>query len=196
MIAPGEFRVGHRIIKRVPRALCCITNQNPLRKAAAVVSDHHIFDKIIIACILANCLTMASRDFIDSEDKTTRNQILNYFDLFFSVVFILEALIKILANGFVLGKKTYLRDPWNVIDFIIVIAAIFDFITSLMNMESNALNALKSIRVLRVLRPLKALKTLTSLRKQVSALLNSLKRLANVLVFLLAMFILCGVMGL
>ena len=185
-----------KIIKRVPKALICFTNRNPVRKAAAIISENHIFDKVIIICIIANCITMASRDYVDSDDLTERNQILNYFDIGFSIVFIIEATLKILTNGFVIGKKTYMRDPWNVIDFMIVIAAIFDFIMTMTNSESEALSALKSIRVLRVLRPLKAVKTLTSLRKQVTALLNSLKRLANVLIFLLAMFVLCGVMGL
>ena len=96
-----------------------------------------------------------------------------------------------------LGKKTYLRNPWNVLDFVIVLAAIVDFVASHTDgLNADSLSALKTIRVLRVLRPLKAVKTLPSLRKQVSALLKSLKRLFNVMVFLLSMFILGGVMGL
>lgn len=70
---------------------------------------------------------MASRDYVDKDDVTERNKILNIFDLAFSVVFIIEAVLKILTSGFVFGKKTYLRNPWNVIDFLIVIAAIIDF---------------------------------------------------------------------
>ena len=133
---------------------------------------------------------------MDKDDETQQNKILNKIDIVFSSIFIIEAILKIITNGFVFGKRTYLRDPWNVIDFLIVIAAIFDMCMSAFNVDSEALSALKSIRVLRVLRPLKAVKTLPSLRKQVSALLLSLKELANVMVFLLAMFILGGVMGL
>ena len=57
-----------KIIKRVPRSLYCFTNRNPVRKTAAIISENHIFDKIIIICIIANCVTMASRDYVDSED--------------------------------------------------------------------------------------------------------------------------------
>lgn len=34
----------------------------------------------------------------------------------------IEAILKITAMGFVLHKNAYLRDPWNVIDFIIVVS--------------------------------------------------------------------------
>ena len=108
---------------------------------------------------------MAMRDYTDREDETMRNRVLNQIDYIFSAVFIFEAMLKIITNGFVLGKKTYLRDPWNVIDFLIVLAAFIDFLLVILNVETESLSALKSIRVLRVLRPLKAIKTLSSLRK-------------------------------
>lgn len=102
---------------------------------------------------------MASRDAIDKQDSGERNQILNKIDLGFSVVFMLEAILKIISSGFIIGKKTYLKDPWNVIDFVIVVAATLDICFLLVQAENDdTLSALKSIRVLRVLRPLKAAK--------------------------------------
>ena len=47
-----------------------------------------------------------------------------------------------------------------------------------------------------MLRPLKGLKTIPSLRKQVSALLRSLEGLTNVMIFLLAIFLVFGIIGL
>ena len=57
---------------------------------------------------------------MDKDDKTLRNINLNYVDNAFSVVFIIEATLKIITSGFVFGKDTYLRDSWNLMDFIIV----------------------------------------------------------------------------
>ena len=37
------------------------------------------------------------------------------------VIFAVEALIKIIAYGFVLHSGAYLRNAWNVLDFVIVI---------------------------------------------------------------------------
>jgi voltage-gated sodium channel type XI alpha len=39
----------------------------------------------------------------------------------FALIFIIEAILKIIAKGFILNKQSYLRDPWNVVDFIIAI---------------------------------------------------------------------------
>ena len=122
---------------------------------------------------------------------------LNTINFAFSGVFILEAMLKILTSGFIFDKKAYLRDYWNMIDFLIVVAAIIDIIVAASSaQESDSLQALRSLRVLRVLRPLKAVKSLPSLRKQVAALLKSLQQLANVMAFLLVMFFLFGIMGL
>ena len=42
-----------------------------------------------------------------------------------TVAFTFEALVKIIAVGFLFtGKPSYIRDPWNILDFIIVIAAL------------------------------------------------------------------------
>lgn len=39
-----------------------------------------------------------------------------------TIIFIIEFLVKILAMGFVFGKNSYLKDLWNILDFIIVIS--------------------------------------------------------------------------
>ena len=43
-------------------------------------------------------------------------------NLFLSL-YTLEMLLKIIGLGFVLNKGSYLRDPWNILDFIIVTLA-------------------------------------------------------------------------
>lgn len=73
-------------------------------------------------------ITMASRDYLDIHDESERNQILERIDLGFSCVFVIEAALKIITSGFVLGKFTYLRDPWNVIDFAIVLSALIELL--------------------------------------------------------------------
>ena len=45
------------------------------------------------------------------------------------VYFVFEMLVKIMAMGFV-GKKTYLSQSWNILDFFIVIAGLRPFLMS------------------------------------------------------------------
>lgn len=93
----------------------------------------------------------------------------------FSFIFLLECIFKIIAQGFVIGKKTYLRSAWNALDFIIVIGGVIEFIMHVSTNGDNEIVQLKSLRMLRVLRPLKGLKTIPTLRKQVTALLESVQ---------------------
>ena len=42
-------------------------------------------------------------------------------------IFVVEAIIKIIAAGFLFNYKgSYLRNMWNIVDFIVVVSAVFD----------------------------------------------------------------------
>jgi len=47
---------------------------------------------------------------------------LNFISDGFTVIFLVESWLKIAAMGFINHKFAYLRDSWNVIDFIIVLS--------------------------------------------------------------------------
>ena len=72
-------------------------------------------------CILFNSIILGLYDYSDREGISLFNITLNSFSLTFTVIFFLEAALKIFAMGFILHKYSYLRDGWNVIDFLIVI---------------------------------------------------------------------------
>jgi len=44
-----------------------------------------------------------------------------------TVIFLIEAFFKIVAMGFGFQRYTYIRDPWNILDFLICISGISDF---------------------------------------------------------------------
>ena len=45
-----------------------------------------------------------------------------------SAFFIGEAVLKIISLGFVLGESAYLKDSWNILDFIIVLSSILNWL--------------------------------------------------------------------
>jgi hypothetical protein len=61
-------------------------------------------------------------DYSDRNSKGQNNKLIDIFSMCFSIVYTIEALLRIIALGFVVHKKSYLRDPWNLIDFIVVIS--------------------------------------------------------------------------
>ncbi len=70
-----------------------------------------------------------------------------------SAVFILESALKILVLGFCCGKTTYLKDSWNILDFVIVMFSIINWV--LASFASLNVSFLRGFRALRALRPLR-----------------------------------------
>ncbi|CAM9437003.1 unnamed protein product, partial [Chrysoparadoxa australica] len=99
-------------------------------------------------------------------------------------VFFSEAVIKIVALGF----TAYIKDGWNRLDFLVVtigVLEIFPFMPQL-----------SMLRTFRILRPLRSLSKFPGLRRVISAMLNSLPGLLDVvllLCFMLAVFSILGI---
>uniref|UniRef100_A0A663DYU9 Sodium channel protein n=1 Tax=Aquila chrysaetos chrysaetos TaxID=223781 RepID=A0A663DYU9_AQUCH len=112
---------------------------------------------------------------------------IKYVEFTFTGIYTFESLIKILARGFCLNEFTLLRDPWNWLDFSVIVMAYV-----------GAFSNLGSVSVLRTFRVLRALKTISlvpGLKIIVGALIQSVKKLANVMiltVFCLSVFALIG----
>ncbi len=45
-----------------------------------------------------------------------------------SAFFIGEAVLKIVSLGFAIGENAYLKDSWNILDFIIVLSSILNWV--------------------------------------------------------------------
>jgi len=72
--------------------------------------------------IFANCITLAL-DAPSLDQQSDMVVILGYIDLFFNAVFIIEAALKVIANGFIFGEHAYLNDSWNKLDFLIILVS-------------------------------------------------------------------------
>jgi hypothetical protein len=169
-VNPGEFIINRRLVRLTESSLICgLKNKNKCRQAMVKLSYRSYFDRFIIACILCNAVLMAIYNY-DSEARCVAeskshlcsfdhhsfyNKVLNIIGNAFGVIFVCEAIVKIIAMGFVMNKGTYLRSAWNALDFVIVLGSIIELLTVLSNITTINL---KIIRTLRLLRPLKAFK--------------------------------------
>jgi Ion transport protein len=82
----------------------------------------------------------------------------------------------------------HLQDPWNVLDFFVVLTSL---LTSLPNMPK-----MNSVRVFRVLRPLKSISALPGLQKLVVSMLKALPQLVSVVILLSQVMLIFGILGL
>ncbi|XP_062422308.1 voltage-dependent T-type calcium channel subunit alpha-1I-like isoform X3 [Pungitius pungitius] len=147
------------------------------------------FERISIMVILLNCVTLGMYQPCENIDCTSdRCQILQAFDAFIYIFFALEMVIKMVALG-IFGRRCYLGDTWNRLDFFIVMSGMVEYSLDLQNINLSA------IRTVRVLRPLKAINRVPSMRILVNLLLDTLPMLGNVLLLCFFVFFIFGIIG-
>lgn len=108
---------------------------------------NNFFEYFINIVIIISSIELALENPLNDPNGQMQT-VLFYIDLATTIVFSVEAILKIIVFGFTLnGKTSYLRNPWNMLDFIIVLLSII----SLTPLPSS----LKIFKVLRVIRPLR-----------------------------------------
>ena len=96
--------------------------------------------------------------------------------------------LKISGLGFVWNSGSYLRDSWNILDFIIVMSGYLEY----MNLGGMKLSVLRSFRVLR---PLRTISGIEGLRIIVSALMSAIPLLRDAILILVFFFIIFAIAG-
>ncbi|KAM9314885.1 voltage-dependent T-type calcium channel subunit alpha-1I [Pholidichthys leucotaenia] len=147
------------------------------------------FERVSMMVILLNCVTLGMYQPCENIDcSSDRCQILQAFDAFIYIFFALEMVVKMVALG-IFGRRCYLGDTWNRLDFFIVMAGMVEYSLDLQNINFTA------IRTVRVLRPLKAINRVPSMRILVNLLLDTLPMLGNVLLLCFFVFFIFGIIG-
>jgi hypothetical protein len=108
----------------------------------------------IVAMVVLACITtpLYQKEYFDEHSFS----ILNWFvwtDTAFAVVFTIEALIKIIADGFFWTPNAYFRSTWGIIDVVVLITLWINVVTLFTNAGavSRAVGAFKALRALRLL---------------------------------------------
>ncbi|XP_072531284.1 sodium channel protein type 4 subunit alpha B [Salminus brasiliensis] len=149
-----------------------------VRRGAIRVLIHSLFSMFIMVTILSNCVFMT----MSNPPAWSKNM-----EYVFTGIYTFEALVKVLSRGFCVGDFTFLRDPWNWLDFMVISMA---YITEFVDLGN-----VSALRTFRVLRALKTITVIPGLKTIVGALIQSVKKLGDVMiltVFCLSVFALIG----
>jgi Ion transport protein len=95
--------------------------------------------------------------------------------------------VKIIAAGFIMHKRSYLRNPWNVFDFMVVCISLLSLVPEVPN--------LKSLRTMRVLRPLRSINAVPTMKRLVATLLVSIPRMGYLIGFLGFVILVFSILG-
>ncbi|XP_039225747.1 sodium channel protein type 8 subunit alpha isoform X1 [Crotalus tigris] len=159
-------------------ALYILSPTNLLRRIAIKILIHSVFSMIIMCTILTNCVFMTF-----SNPPEWSKQV----EYTFTGIYTFESLVKIIARGFCIDSFTFLRDAWNWLDFSVIMMA---YVTEFVDLGN-----VSALRTFRVLRALKTISVIPGLKTIVGALVQSVKKLSDVMiltVFCLSVFALIG----
>ena len=180
----GEGEEGEEKPDPSLKSLFVLANENPVRAVCTNISEDKRFENFIIFLILFSSCTLAIDNPLDQPSS-----ILQALDVIMTIIFGLEMVIKVISLGFILHKGSYLRNGWNVLDFVIVVISFM----ALAGVGPG--KALRALRTVRVLRPLRMVKRLPELQLVVNALMNSVPAVANVLLICFLFFLIFAILG-
>jgi voltage-gated sodium channel len=143
------------------------------------------FNRLIITTIVIAGIVVGAQTYPEFSHENAF--ILSLLDRTILIIFTIEAIIKIIAEG--KQPFNYFKNPWNVFDFLIVTACLLE---PFLHFGGAFLPVLRLARILRVLRLITAIPKLQIL---VTCLLKSLPSMFYVSILLFLLFYVYGVMA-
>uniref|UniRef100_A0A665W315 Voltage-dependent L-type calcium channel subunit alpha n=1 Tax=Echeneis naucrates TaxID=173247 RepID=A0A665W315_ECHNA len=190
---------------RPTRSLLFLTLRNPFRKACISIVEWKPFEVIILLAIFANCVALAVYLPMPEEDSNNTNSSLESLEYIFLIIFSIECFLKIVAYGFLFHADAYLRNCWNILDFVCVSVGLFTVVVDAINHisgveapvgEKGGGFDMKALRAFRVLRPLRLVSGVPSLQVVMNSILKSMLPLFHITLLVLFMVTIYSIMGL
>ncbi|KAM9210658.1 voltage-dependent T-type calcium channel subunit alpha-1H [Dugong dugon] len=158
----------------------------PTRRAIHSLCTSHYLDLFITFIIGVNVITMSMEHY---DQPKSLDEALKYCNYIFTIVFVVEAVLKLVAFGF----RRFFKDRWNQLDLAIVLLSIVGITLEEIKM-STALpvnpTIIRIMRVLRIARVLKLLKMAVGMRALLDTVVQALPQVGNLgLLFMLLFFI-------
>ncbi|XP_058236365.1 voltage-dependent T-type calcium channel subunit alpha-1H isoform X2 [Hemibagrus wyckioides] len=176
-------------------SLYVFSSQNKFRVRCQKVITHRMFDHIVLVFIFLNCITIALER-PDIQPHSMERVFLSVSNYIFTVIFVAEMTVKVVAMGLYVGPGSYLQSSWNVLDGLLVFVSIVDILVSLASSGGNRiLGILRVLRLLRTLRPLRVISRAPGLKLVVETLITSLRPIGNIVLICCAFFIVFGILG-
>uniref|UniRef100_A0A6Q2XAD2 Voltage-dependent L-type calcium channel subunit alpha n=1 Tax=Esox lucius TaxID=8010 RepID=A0A6Q2XAD2_ESOLU len=201
---------GSNANTRPARALFCLKLNNPIRRACISLVEWKPFDIFILIAIFANCMALAVYIPFPEDDSNSTNHDLETVEHVFLVIFTIETFLKIIAYGLVAHQNAYVRNGWNMLDFVIVVVGLFSVVLELLTKDSvetkeeaeaGAAAAsggfdVKALRAFRVLRPLRLVSGVPSLQVVLNSIIKAMVPLLHIALLVLFVIIIYAIIGL
>ncbi|XP_071746366.1 voltage-dependent calcium channel type A subunit alpha-1 isoform X5 [Lepeophtheirus salmonis] len=186
-----------------PSSLFLLSEKNIIRRTTKFLIEWPLFEYTVLLTIIANCIVLALEEHLPNGDRTIFAQKLEKTEPYFLGIFTVEAALKILALGFVLHRGSYLRNAWNIMDFIVVVTGYITILSPQEESEASSSSIpseegvdLRTLRAIRVLRPLKLVSGVPSLQVVLKSILKALAPLMQIALLVMFAILIFAIIGL
>ncbi|XP_071982795.1 voltage-dependent L-type calcium channel subunit alpha-1D isoform X22 [Engystomops pustulosus] len=206
--AKSKKQGGGSTNNRPARALFCLSLNNPIRRACISIVEWKPFDIFILVAIFANCVALAVYIPFPEDDSNSTNHNLEKVEYAFLIIFTIETFLKIIAYGLVMHPNAYVRNGWNLLDFVIVIVGLFSVALEQLNFGPKEVEGgthstgksggfdVKALRAFRVLRPLRLVSGVPSLQVVLNSIIKAMVPLLHIALLVLFVIIIYAIIGL
>jgi hypothetical protein len=181
---------------------------NCFRQLCIYLLENWFWDKLVTAGIFISIATLPFDDpfisvqniFIQDqrERSSTSGWAIDMINMYLSILFMIDVNVRIVASGFWMGKRAYMRDAFNRLDFSLSIIGLVDVFT---DSTLPGMNAVKSIRALKVLKAINRFENLKAFIKLIFFTQEKLRDAMFVVLFMIFVFaivsvqLFCGVLN-
>ena len=131
-------------------SLFCFSMENKFRAFCFQLVGHSYFSDLIYTVIAFQSIIMAL-DEPALKDKYQK-ECMELISRVFLLIFVFECLFKIVAFGFCFGSRAYLRNNWNVLDFMIVmLSVVSEILEQYSTIDISFIRAFRALRILRAI---------------------------------------------
>ena len=153
-----------------------------LQEKFIALRNHGLFQGFIVAVIIISALLIGVQTYGDAVPMWIRSSI-DMLDWAITIFFLIEIIVRFISIG---NIKTFLRDPWNIFDSIIII-------TSLIPFEGHETALLG--RLLRIFRVLRLISIIPELRILLNAVFASIPKVGYVSLLMFIIFYIYAAAG-
>lgn len=164
----------------VPKSHACfaLSSTGCLRKSCLRITKASWFESLVLAAIGVSSVLLAL-EHPNDVPGTIRYELLKWADVVLTSFFTAEMLMKMVAQGVVVGHRAYFHSGWHLLDFVVVVTSIANLVIS-----TESLKYIRVARAARVFKAFKSMKRWPNLQVVVSSLIFSLP----------SVLIICGLM--
>jgi hypothetical protein len=130
--ASNKLIESGKVLKLVGKSLYIFGLDNPFRVVLSKLVVHNLFELFIFSIVLISAVLMMI-DSPLSDPNQWYKPLIETTNFVITIIFMTELVLKVIAMGFILHSHSYMRDGWNVLDFVIVAFSIVSLVV-----ESNS----------------------------------------------------------